>query len=222
MKICSGPNSKNGVPIWALWWGDGWPVYGPPLSLMRRQEEMPFRSNASDAVRHAPVARGLEQGKFNRFLAALPPHDFSLLVPHLRTITLERGRDAARRGGRDRARLHTCMVSLVAVLGARWTFGRAIVQLPGAAVCSIDDSARPIFELEYCRSLELNRAVSHRLHGCRGPGAGGSRNTTTSFAANAGSTRGLSLRGCHPPPKSSHDLERHFGLNYPFGGIDPL
>jgi hypothetical protein len=140
---------------------------------------------------------------------------------------------------------HTCMVSLVAVmqsgatvetatigrggvigasagLGARWTFGRAIVQLPGAAVCSIDDSARPIFELEYCRSLELNRAVSHRLHGCRGPGAGGSRNTTTSFAANAGSTRGLSLRGCHPPPKSSHDLERHFGLNYPFGGIDPL
>ena len=38
-----------------------------------------------------PVARQLEHGKFNRFLAALPPHDFSLLAPHLRTIPLERG-----------------------------------------------------------------------------------------------------------------------------------
>jgi hypothetical protein len=33
-----------------------------------------------------------------KFLAALPPHDFSLLAPHLRTVPLERGRDAARRG----------------------------------------------------------------------------------------------------------------------------
>ena len=38
-----------------------------------------------------PVARQLEHGKPNRFLAALPPRDFSLLAPHLRTITLERG-----------------------------------------------------------------------------------------------------------------------------------
>jgi hypothetical protein len=36
-------------------------------------------------------ARQLEHRKFNRFLAALPPHDFSLLAPHLRTIALERG-----------------------------------------------------------------------------------------------------------------------------------
>jgi len=38
-----------------------------------------------------PLARQLEHGRFNRFLATLPPHDFSLLVPHLRTIPLERG-----------------------------------------------------------------------------------------------------------------------------------
>ena len=38
-----------------------------------------------------PLARQLEHGRFNRFLAILPPHDFSLLAPHLRTIALERG-----------------------------------------------------------------------------------------------------------------------------------
>ena len=105
-----------------------------------------------------PVARQLEQGKPNRFLAALPPHDFSLLAPHLRTIALERGvmlHDV----GEEIEHVyfpHTGMVSLVAVmqsgatvetatigrggvigasagLGARWTFGRAVVQLPGAA-----------------------------------------------------------------------------------------
>jgi hypothetical protein len=27
----------------------------------------------------------VELGRFNRFLATLPPHDFSLLAPHLRT-----------------------------------------------------------------------------------------------------------------------------------------
>jgi hypothetical protein len=36
-----------------------------------------------------PRARQLEHGRFNRFLATLPQHDFSLLVPHLRTTTLE-------------------------------------------------------------------------------------------------------------------------------------
>jgi CRP-like cAMP-binding protein len=105
-----------------------------------------------------PVARQLEHGKSNRFLAALPPRDFSLLAPHLRTITLERGvmlHDV----GEEIEHVyfpHTGMVSLVAVmqsgatvetatigrggvigasaaLGARWTFGRAVVQLPGAA-----------------------------------------------------------------------------------------
>src|SRR5215831_2132847 len=102
-----------------------------------------------------PAARRLEHGKFNRFLAALPAHDFSLLAPHLRTIPLERGvmlHDV----GEEIEHVyfpHTGMVSLVAVmqsgatvetatigrggasaaLGARSTFGRAIVQLPGAA-----------------------------------------------------------------------------------------
>jgi CRP-like cAMP-binding protein len=103
-------------------------------------------------------ARQLEHGKFNRFLATLPPHDFSLLAPHLRTITLERGvmlHDV----GEEIEHVyfpHTGMVSLVAVmqsgatvetatigrsgvigasagLGAHSTFGRAIVQLPGSA-----------------------------------------------------------------------------------------
>jgi len=105
-----------------------------------------------------PLARQLEHGRFNHFLATLSPHDFSLLAPHLRTITLERGvmlHDV----GEEIEHVyfpHTGMVSLVAVmqsgatvetatigrggvigasaaLGARWTFGRAIVQLPGSA-----------------------------------------------------------------------------------------
>jgi CRP-like cAMP-binding protein len=105
-----------------------------------------------------PRARQLEHGKFNRFLATLPPHDFSLLAPHLRTIVLERGvmlHDV----GEEIEHVyfpHTGMVSLVAVmqsgatvetatvgrggvvgasagLGAKRTFGRAVVQLPGTA-----------------------------------------------------------------------------------------
>jgi CRP-like cAMP-binding protein len=105
-----------------------------------------------------PAARQLDHGKFNRFLAALPPHDFSLLAPHLRMIALERG-TMLHDVGEDLEHVyfpHTGMVSLVAVmqsgatvetatigrggvigasaaLGARWTFGRAIVQLPATA-----------------------------------------------------------------------------------------
>jgi CRP-like cAMP-binding protein len=106
----------------------------------------------------APRARQLEDGRFNRFLATLPPHDFALLAPQLRTITLERGvmlHDV----GEEIEHVyfpHTGMVSLVAVmqngttvetatigrggvigasagLGAKSTFGRAVVQLPGTA-----------------------------------------------------------------------------------------
>jgi CRP-like cAMP-binding protein len=105
-----------------------------------------------------PLARQLEHGRFNRFLATLPPHDFSLLAPHLHRIPLERGvmlHDV----GEDIEHVyfpHTGMVSLVAVmqsgatvetatigragviggsagLGARSTIARAIVQLPGTA-----------------------------------------------------------------------------------------
>src|SRR5262245_9630835 len=105
-----------------------------------------------------PIGRRLERRRLNRFLATLPPHDFSLLAPRLRTVMLQRGvmlHDAA-------VEIegvyfpHSGMVSLVAVtqsgatvesatvsrggvigasagLGAKWTFARAIVQLPGEA-----------------------------------------------------------------------------------------
>src|SRR5262245_60822878 len=38
-----------------------------------------------------PLTRQLERGRFNRFLATLPPHDFSLRAPHLRRTPRERG-----------------------------------------------------------------------------------------------------------------------------------
>jgi CRP-like cAMP-binding protein len=107
----------------------------------------------------SPLARQLDDERFNRFLAALPPHDFSLLAPHLRTVALERG-TILQDVGHEIERvyfLHTGMVSLVAVmpsgatvetatigragvvgasagLGARWGFARAIVQLPGTGL----------------------------------------------------------------------------------------
>jgi CRP-like cAMP-binding protein len=101
----------------------------------------------------------VEYGRSNRFLATLPPHDFSLLAPHFRTVALER-RAILQDVGEEIERvyfLHSGMVSVVAVmpsgatvetatigragvigatagLGARWAFARAIVQLPGTAV----------------------------------------------------------------------------------------
>jgi CRP-like cAMP-binding protein len=97
-------------------------------------------------------------GRFNDFLAILPPHDFAQLAPHLRTVTLERGamlHDAAEEIERVHFP-HSGMVSLVAVmqsgaavetatigragvigastgLGTKHSVGRAIVQLPGTA-----------------------------------------------------------------------------------------
>jgi len=106
----------------------------------------------------SPLARQLEHGRFNRFLATLPPHDFSLLAPHLRTAPLERGMMLHDVGEKIEHVYfpHTGMVSLVVVmqsgatvetatigragaigaragLGAQSTFARAIVQLPGTA-----------------------------------------------------------------------------------------
>src|SRR5215470_6713060 len=104
-----------------------------------------------------PLARQLAHG-FNRFLATLPPHDFSLLAPHLRTIPLERGA-ILHNVGEEIEHVyfpHSGMVSMVAVmksgatvetatigrsgvigasagLGARSTIARAVVQLPGTA-----------------------------------------------------------------------------------------
>ena len=105
-----------------------------------------------------PLARQLEHGHFNRFLASLPPHDFSLLAPHLRPLALERGAMLHDVGEQIEHVYfpHTGMVSLVAVmrsgatvetatvgragvigasagLGASTTLGRAVVQLPGTA-----------------------------------------------------------------------------------------
>jgi CRP-like cAMP-binding protein len=105
-----------------------------------------------------PLARQLEHGRFNRFLATLPPHDFSLLAPHLRTLALERGVMLHDVGEQIEHVYfpHTGMVSLVAVmqngaavetatvgragaigasagLGASTTMARAVVQLPGTA-----------------------------------------------------------------------------------------
>jgi CRP-like cAMP-binding protein len=94
----------------------------------------------------------------NRFLASLPPHDFAMLAPHLRTIALER-RVLLHDTGDEIEHVyfpHTGMVSMVAVmqsgatvetatigrggvigasagLGARLTTARAVVQLPGTA-----------------------------------------------------------------------------------------
>src|SRR5262249_23551387 len=105
-----------------------------------------------------PLARELEHGRFNRFLAALPPHDFSLVAPHLRTIPLERGA-MLHDVGEEIEHVyfpHSGMVSFVAVmqngatvetatigraggigasagLGAPATIARAVVQVPGTA-----------------------------------------------------------------------------------------
>jgi CRP-like cAMP-binding protein len=94
----------------------------------------------------------------NRYLRTLPPHDFSLLAPHLRTVGLERGA-ILHEVGEEIERVYfpqSGMVSLVAVmpdgrtvetatvgragiigasagLGARLALSRAIVQLSGTA-----------------------------------------------------------------------------------------
>ena len=105
-----------------------------------------------------PLARQLEHGRFNRFLATLTPNDFSLLAPHLRTAPLKQGLMLHDVGQKIEHVYfpHTGMVSLVTVmqsgatvetatigragvigasagLGAHSTFARAIVQLPGMA-----------------------------------------------------------------------------------------
>src|SRR5262245_11879744 len=105
-----------------------------------------------------PSAAQLRELKPNRFLAALPPRDFSILAPHLRTVSLER--ETVLHDAEDEIEHvyfpHSGMISLVAVmqsgatvetgmvgregvvgatagLGSRRAFARAIVQLPGTA-----------------------------------------------------------------------------------------
>src|SRR5262249_38149171 len=59
-----------------------------------------------------------QSGRFNRFLATLPPHDFASLAPHLRTVALERSALLHDVGG-EMERVYfpySGMVSLVAVM----------------------------------------------------------------------------------------------------------
>jgi hypothetical protein len=80
-----------------------------------------------------PIARPLERGRFNRFLAMLPPHDFSRLAPHLRTVALERGvmlHDAAEEIERVYFP-HSGMVSLVTVLQSSATVETATIGCAG-------------------------------------------------------------------------------------------
>src|SRR5438094_1976577 len=117
-----------------------------------------MRSDTTMPYGTPPVARQLEHRRFNRFLATLPPHDFALLAPHLRTLPLERSVMLQDVGEQIEHVYfpHTGMVSLVAVmrsgatvetatvgragaigvsagLGASAAMARAIVQLPGTA-----------------------------------------------------------------------------------------
>jgi CRP-like cAMP-binding protein len=127
-----------------------------------------------------PVMRQLAGAKSNRFLASLPRDAFSLLAPHLRAVTLERGvilHDV----GAEIEHVYfpnSGMVSLVAVMqsgatvetatvgragvigftagmGAHHAFGRAIVQLPGAAM----RLARAQFRSAACESTAIRDLV---------------------------------------------------------------
>jgi hypothetical protein len=75
----------------------------------------------------------VEHGRFNRFLATLPLHDFSLLAPHLRTSRLERGvmlHDV----GEEIEHVyfpHSGMVSLVAVMQSGATVETATIGRSG-------------------------------------------------------------------------------------------
>src|SRR5262249_7395704 len=68
-------------------------------------------------------------GVSNRFLGTLPPHDFSLLAPHLRTVALERGTLLHEVGGEiERVYFpHSGMVSLVVVMQSGTTMETATV-----------------------------------------------------------------------------------------------
>jgi hypothetical protein len=78
-------------------------------------------------------SRQLERGRSNRVLAILPPPDFALLTPHLRTVTLEHGailHDAAEEI--ERAYFpHSGMISLVAVMESGATVETATIGRAG-------------------------------------------------------------------------------------------
>jgi CRP-like cAMP-binding protein len=91
-----------------------------------------------------PTAASDLRGRFNRFLATLPPHDFSLLAPHLRTIPLERGvmlQDV----GEEIEHVyfpHSGMVSLVVVMQSGGTVETATIGWAGVIGASAGLGAR--------------------------------------------------------------------------------
>ena len=92
------------------------------------------------------LARQPEHGRFNRFLAGLPPHDFSLLVPHLHTITLKRGVMLHDVGEVEHVYFpHTGMVSLVAVMQSGSTLETAAIGRAGVIGASAGLGARSTF-----------------------------------------------------------------------------
>ena len=128
----------------------------------------------ASSITSAVVAR-VETARANRFLAALPLHDYSLLAPHLRTVELERGVVLHDDGEPiDHVYFpHKGMVSVVtimrngatvetaslgrtgviggtAALGARRAVGRAIVQLPGTASRGGRLAKTPLFSPVLC------------------------------------------------------------------------
>jgi CRP-like cAMP-binding protein len=123
--------------------------------------------------------------KHNRFLAALPSKDFSLLAGHLRSMPLERGVNLYDAGDEIEQVYFPLsgMASLVAVmqngaavaaatvgragivgatagLGSRYAFGRAVVQIAGdaawmASLNSMERSRRAV----RCARLSLNTTI---------------------------------------------------------------
>src|SRR5262249_37883999 len=120
------------------------------LTFFGERKSMPSSTTA--------VSARLDTARTNRFLAALPLNDFSLLAPQLRIVELARGAvlhepgepiehvyfphdgmvsvvTIMRNGGTvETASLgRTGVIGATAALGARHAVGRAIVQLPGTA-----------------------------------------------------------------------------------------
>jgi hypothetical protein len=111
----------------------------------------------------APLARQLEPGRFNRFLATLPPRAFALLAPHLRTIAFERGvmlHDV----GEELEHVyfpHAGMASLVAVMQSGATVETATIGRSGVIGASAGLGARSTIGLRYRTRGHVRRSSRH-------------------------------------------------------------
>jgi CRP-like cAMP-binding protein len=128
-----------------------------------------------------PVAKQVEHGGNNRFLATLPSTAYSLLVPHLRTVPLKRGVTLYEMGEKieqvyfpdgagmvlllaitpSGASIESASVGRDGVLGASaglgptWTIGRAVVQFPGTAA----SISAPHFRAAAAKSQTLREQI---------------------------------------------------------------